>query len=441
MSTLKALLLLFAVMFVGGPGLAAEGAEAKTAIREDRAARMILVTFVDRTINRVASAGSGSHYQRRGYYQQSTWSTRIATQISETYHLRQVNEWPIDELGVYCVVYEVAGNEPLESVLEALRRDQSIDTAQPMHTFHTMATHYSDPYFRLQNSLQTMQIEAAHRRATGRGIQIAVIDTGMDLEHPDLQGQVSDYRDLTGAEGGRYGAELHGTAVAGVIAARADNGEGIVGVAPDAEILGLKACWQTKPATLQAECNSLTLAIALNTAIRMKPHILNMSLTGPSDPLLQQLIERALAKGIIIVAAADQTGGKGGFPALMPGVIAAYSPEPTLGSSAVQGRYRVTAPGVEILTTFPQRTYNFVSGSSISAANISGIAALLLELQPGLSAADIAGILAASSIDAAQKASGVNADAAIAQLHDVKYASSEKHRNFLQKLKAVAMGF
>jgi subtilisin family serine protease len=426
-------LLLLALMLAAGQAAAIDQEEENTAIEGSRASRMILVTFADRTIKRVAADAAGNHYRQRGYYRKSTWSTRISGQISETYRLKQINEWPVSELGVYCVVYEVGGNKQVEKVLETLRRDERIDVAQPMHLFQTMAAHYSDPYFRLQNNLQTLQIEAAHRRATGRGVKIAVVDTGVDLEHPDLEGQVTEHRDFTATEPGRFSADLHGTAVAGAIGALADNRRGIVGVAPGAELLAFKACWQAKPGTLEAACNSLTLALALNTAIRMKPHILNLSLSGPPDPLLRQLIEHALANGIIVVAAAaDQAGATGGFPASMEGVIAAYSPAQT-GHNALNGsgRLLLAAPGVEILTTFPRDSYNFISGSSISAAQISGVIALLLEMRPNLTGADIAALLGKSAVSAQNGENRatvmINAEAAVEQLAGARYAASEKN--------------
>jgi subtilisin family serine protease len=437
MNALRTAFLLLALLLAVRQAPAKDAAaEENTAIEGDRAARMILVTFADSTINRVKSDASGNRYQRRGYYRKSTWSTRVADEISATYRLKQVNEWPISELGVYCVVYEAAGNEPLEAVLETLRRDERIDSAQAMYMFHTMGNRYRDPYYRLQDNLRTMQIEAAHRSATGRGIKIAVIDTGVDFEHPDLKGQIAEHRDFTAQNAAQFSGDLHGTAVAGVIGALAGNGEGIVGVAPNAEILALKACWQTAAVTLDAACNSLTLALALNTAIRMKPHILNLSLTGPPDPLLKQLLEKALANGIIVVAAADQTGTASGFPASLPGVIAAYAAEQTGNPPLTGQKLRLAAPGSEIVTTFPHGAYSFMSGSSIAAAQLSGVIALLLELHAELTADVVAGILSAGTASRPNETkrtatlAPVNAEAAIMQLSATKYAASEK-KHFL----------
>jgi len=106
------------------------------------------------------------------------------------------------------------------------------------------------------------------------------------------------------------------------LSARPDNGTGIAGIAPDAEVYALRACWPDKPGSLAAHCNSFTLALALDQAIRLDSRIVNLSLSGPEDPLLRQLIEKALAKGIIVIAAVPGKDQIGGFPANIPGVIA-----------------------------------------------------------------------------------------------------------------------
>jgi subtilisin family serine protease len=144
------------------------------------------------------------------------------------------------------------------------------------------------------------------------------------------------------------------------------------------------------PLKPEAACDSLTLSLALDGAIGLKPRIVNLSLAGRQDPLVERLVKKALAEGIIVVASAG-AAGEAYFPASVAGVIAVHA----AGGSGT-GAGGIAAPGQEILTTLPNGAYNFMSGSSFSAAHVSGLVALLLELRPRLGAAQIAALLLAS---------------------------------------------
>src|SRR5205823_7724294 len=119
--------------------------------------------------------------------------------------------------------------------------------------------------------------------------------------------------------------------------------------------------------------------------------ILNFSLAGPSDPLLGKLIDRALAKGIVVVAADGGTPSQD-FPASHKGVIGVMGSDDLNGPPSVpagHSRAMLAAPGVDILTTMPHGSYDLFSGSSAAAAEVSGIAALLLEKNPKLTPAQL----------------------------------------------------
>ena len=164
----------------------------------------------------------------------------------------------------------------------------------------------------------------------------------------------------------------HGTAVAGIIVARADNHVGIAGVAPQARLLALRACWQMSPA--ETLCTSLSLARALSAAIERGAQIINLSLGGPPDRLVQRLIESAQARGIVVVAAINRLAPNGGFPAGLPDVIAvADAPAPFARLGVV------VAPGADIPTTLPGSRWATVSGASYAAAHVSGLLALMLD--------------------------------------------------------------
>lgn len=362
----------------------------------EQADRIILVTYADKHIDRIPIGTANQAYRRRGEYSSSTWSNRVATSIETDYKIKILSQWPIREIGEHCVVYLVGEDQSLAEVINALKNDDRIDNVQAMSTFQVMANKYNDPYYRLQTNIHTLNLAEIHRQTTGRNITIAIIDTGVDANHPDLKGQIHHIKNFVTKKSPDFFNDLHGTAVAGVIVAKANNGQGIVGIAPDSHVIALKACWGEKSGSLEATCNTFTLALAIDAAIEMKADILNLSLTGPHDPLLSRLIEKAIQRGIIIIASQPDRGDeKSGFPAQQPGVIGVRSlSNEVIQSSSGNHILAVAAPGEEILTTLPKGTYDFVSGNSLAAAHVSGLVALLLQLKHGLTKQEIFKLLA-----------------------------------------------
>jgi subtilisin family serine protease len=195
------------------------------------------------------------------------------------------------------------------------------------------------------------------------------------LDHPDLRGQVSLARNFVDAR--ESVAEAHGTAVAGIIAAKGGNGMGIVGVAPQASLMTLRACWQATAADDAAVCSSFTLAKALQFALDREAKVINLSLGGPRDRLLERLLQAALARGAVIIAAVDPVIAGGGFPASMAGVLAVAADSAHDSPPAT-----FVAPGRDIPATLPGKRWGMVKGSSFAAAEMAGLVALLLELAP-----------------------------------------------------------
>jgi len=161
------------------------------------------------------------------------------------------------------------------------------------------------------------------------------------------------------------------------VAARADNGIGMVGIAPDAHLVALRACWEVN--AQRTVCNSLSLAKALNFAIEHRVEIINMSLSGPVDPLLGRLIDIALARRLQVVAAVDSRLAGGGFPAEHPGVIAVADQSDPTSSAAPAGAW--VAPARDLPATAPGGGWRMVSGSSFAAGQVSGLLALLLQAE------------------------------------------------------------
>jgi subtilisin family serine protease len=196
--------------------------------------------------------------------------------------------------------------------------------------------------------------------------------------------------------------------MAGVIAAVANNKEGIVGIAPGARLLVFKACWQAQMDADAARCNSFTLARALAAAFDAHAQIVNMSLAGPDDPLLGDLIREGLRRGVLFVGAAAEESGSGSL-LHQPGVIEVASSESPSSSASV-----VYAPGHEILTLLPEGHYDFASGTSIATAQVSGVLALMLARNPGLSAAAAYRVLRDTSANTADLGSLKQVDACAA---------------------------
>jgi subtilisin family serine protease len=227
---------------------------------------------------------------------------------------------------------------------------------------------HNDPLFAAQPAAIQWRLAELHRVATGRGIRIAVIDSGIESTHPDLAGQILVQRNFVA--GRDAGNEEHGTRVAGIIAAKADDRIGIAGVAPASRILGLRACWQESSA--QTLCDSFSVLKALYFAIEQDADVINLSLSGPEDRILHELLNIGLARGITIVAAVDRRRPEGGFPASVPGVIAVSN------SMLAHSRGRVyIAPGRDVPTTEPGGRWFLVNGTSYAAAHVSGLVALI----------------------------------------------------------------
>ena len=360
-----------------------------------QADRIILVIYADKHINRIPIGAADQTYRQRGSYSSSTWSKRVAASIERDYKIRILAQWPIKEIGEHCVVFLVGEDQSIVDVINALRNDGRIDNVQTMSTFKVMARKYNDPYYRLQTNIHSMNLAKIHSQATGKNVTIAIIDTGVDATHPDLDGQIRQSKDFVAQKSSDSFSDNHGTAIAGVIVAKANNGQGIVGIAPDSHVIALKACWGIKAGSLEATCNSFTLALAINAAIEMKVDILNLSLTGPHDPLLSRLIEKAIQRGIFIIASQpDSEDEKSGFPAQEPGVIGVRSlNDSDIYLSSENQILAVSLPGEDILTTLPKGTYDFVSGSSLATAHASGLAALLLQLKHSLTKEELFNLL------------------------------------------------
>lgn len=300
---------------------------------------------------------------------------RLARSIARQYGLTLVDDWPMPMVGVDCFIMAVPAGRTPQAMVDAVSRDSRVAWSQPVQLYAAQDSglRHNDPLYLAQPAARLWQLASLHRVSTGRGVKVAVIDSGIDATHPDLAGQLETNRNFVA--GKPLVAEQHGTGVAGIIAARADNKQGLAGVAPGARLLGLRACWQDPRGTT---CDSFSLAKALYTAIQDRAEVINMSLSGPDDRLLRQLLEIAKGRGEVVVAAFDPGKADGGFPASAPGVIAVSD----AALAWPRGKVYI-APGRNVPTTQPGGKWFLVNGNSYAAAHVSGLVALTRERRSG----------------------------------------------------------
>ena len=395
----------------------------------------IVVAFANEPLATPGPAGTtGARYGGTGYRVGQS-AQRQAHSVAAQYSLREVRSWPIAVLSMHCVVYEITNGRPAAEVIAQLSKDSRVLLAQGLQEFHTLTTAaaaapalataaagatappgagasagaaYNDPLYDMQTNMATLGIAHAQKRTQGAGVRIAVIDTGVDLAHPDLHG--ASLRSRSFLDKSADAASLrHGTAMVGVIAAVANNHVGIVGLAPRAHVEVLEACWQLSPANDAAVCNTFTLARALAAALASDVQLVNLSVAGPADPLLAALVQAGLKRGVTFVGAA--AGPDAPFPTAIPGVITAAGTEqpPPPGALA--------APSQHVMTLRPAGEYDFESGSSIAAAEITSVLALLMSASPTrLSSATLLSLLTGPTPVGAGNALPVDVNAALERL-------------------------
>jgi hypothetical protein len=318
-------------------------------------------------------------------------------ELSERYAMRQLADWELPSIGARCLVFETTGHVPRREITESLGEDPRVEIAQPLNLFQVLGGSYDDPYVDLQHGFKTMQVERSHQWATGNNVAVAVVDTGADVDHPDLRARIELARNFVDQDAAAFRQDLHGTAVTAVIGAEANNAAGIVGIAPKARLHALKGCWQTEFGVADAVCSSFTLAKGIDFAVSSDVDVINLSLGGPPDPLLEALVKNALARGIAVVGAVNAKRPDS-FPVYIPGVIAVAPSEDGRAQTAAAASSSVRAPGHKIFSAKPNGDYGFVSGSSISAAHVSGLVALIRERRPHLSEEEMSALLESATV-------------------------------------------
>jgi subtilisin len=213
----------------------------------------------------------------------------------------------------------------------------------------------------------------------GTGVRVAVLDTGIDYNHPDLAAVYAGGYDFVNNDSDPYDDQYHGTHCAGTIAASL-NGFGVVGVAPEARLYGLKVLSSTGSGSYSYVIS------ALDWCVANQIQVASLSLGSSGDPgsQVRDAFNRVYNAGVVVVASAGNSGAGTdtvGYPAKYDSVIAVGSTtrSDTRSSFSSTGpAVEVAAPGSSILSTYPGNSYAYLSGTSMACPHVSGVAALLL---------------------------------------------------------------
>jgi subtilisin family serine protease len=284
------------------------------------------------------------------------------------------------------LVFQTAGN--LNDILKDLGREPGILGAQPDFVYRTQ----SEPYADLQAIGRTLHFDKLHRSCKGKGVRVAVLDTGIDSKHRDIEESVVLNRNLI--EGKPHRPEIHGTAVAGLIASGI-NGFGIEGIAPEAEILALRCLEQTDEKTPLGKGATSSISRAMDLALTEKAQVINLSFgSSAKDPLISLFLEEGKRKNVLFTAPIGNRPGLRSplFPAssrCVVGVGGLDNNGRTLPSSHLAAQARVLAPSVRLFTTLPENRHGFQNGTSFASAIVAGILALGLEKNPNLRQEDL----------------------------------------------------
>lgn len=296
--------------------------------------------------------------------------------LKSTYSLKILELFEMRTLKQIVAVFVTKGD--VKKLIKQIRKEHGVIHAQPNRLFQT----YADPLDDLQDIYAKLNLQDLHQHLQGNGTRVAIVDTGVDIRHPDLKDRVIKHANLI--RNNPYRAEIHGTAVAGVMAASI-NGYGISGIAPKADLIALRACWQTSEEHPEGRCTSVSVSKALDMAIESDARIVNMSFgTAVPDRLMTQLLDAGAQKSIIFVAPVGNYKPAKAipFPASHSKVLAVggidaqggFYPNASLASAA-----DVCAPAGNIFTTTPGSGHNFISGTSVSAAMVTGMLAVAKE--------------------------------------------------------------
>jgi len=323
-------------------------------------------------------------------------SRQAVENVARKLNLTMVGSHNVALTGGTMFHFRVANGRSVADAVRGLEAEK-LGVAQPNYVFKLQ----QDPKLAARTQggeldqyvVNKLHLGEVHRVATGSNVLVAVIDSEIDSRHPDLAGAFVERYDAVGRPDKPH---VHGTGMAGAIAAHRQ----LMGIAPGAKILAIHAFSPDAGESPQATTQHIL--AGLEWAISRGARVINMSFAGPYDPMLQLAMKSAHDKGVVLIAAAGNLGPKSPplYPAADPNVIAvtAVDQNDHLFAGANQGPYiAVAAPGVNVLEPAPDSGYQITTGTSVAAAHVTGVAALMLERNRSLDPDTVHEILTSSA--------------------------------------------
>jgi hypothetical protein len=349
----------------------------------------------------------------------NTVSPQAIDALQRRFRLTRVESQTFQLTGTTLYRWRIPDRRSVATVVRSLEGDAIVASAQPNYLFTLQQSEAKPEGDPAQYELAKLRLMEAHAIAKGDNILVAVIDSGVDVSHPELAGAVAQTFDALDTPAAPH---KHGTAIAGLIAAHGR----LMGAAPAARILAIRAF---DPKDASAEGTTFNILKGLDWAAANGARIINMSFAGPADPAIHRSLEAARKKGIVLIAAAGNAGAKSPplYPAADPNVIAvtATDADDKLFEQSNRGRHiAVAAPGAQILVAIPDSGYEVASGTSYAAAEVSGIVALMLERKSDLTPEKVRGILQATAKDLGPKGHDIMFGAGLADAYAAIMAGS-----------------
>jgi thermitase len=298
----------------------------------------------------------------------------ISSAKSESIHSKAKGQ-VVEKEDKFQVVKVKDGN--VQNAIESYEKNPEVEYAEPNYTYSASWTPNDTYYSYYQYAPQKVQAPSAWDVTRGSSsVKVAIIDTGVDYNHPDLAGKVVKGYDFVDDDWDPMDLNDHGTHCAGVTAAATNNSRGIAGMAPNVTLLAVRVLDASGNGSLDDVAAGITYAADAGAKV------ISLSLGGPSSATtLQNAVNYAASKGVVVVAAAgNESTSAPSYPAYYSNAIAVAATDSydRLASFSNYGSWvDVAAPGVDILSTVPGGYYAYMSGTSMATPLVAGIAGLL----------------------------------------------------------------